>query len=178
MKLSRDLNDLTDKSNYAACVLLNEFKQCGINETGRTKEQQRENIAKGVSWTMDSYHLMNPKARAFDIYFKGDELYPKDINRWIPIINRMKECGMDCGYTLWGKDWMHFQEDETDYNQIKMENNLPTDWSKIMRDEVNILDYTVSHNAADPDAFEEKLRSMVELMIDRRVKKILEKLTK
>lgn len=41
-----------------------------VVETVRTPEQQRENIANGVSWTMESKHLpdANGKSRAVDIY--------------------------------------------------------------------------------------------------------------
>lgn len=127
MKLSRDLNDLDEKCRFAADVLLDEFKQCRINETGRTEAQQRENIKTGVSWTMDSMHMMNPKARAFDIYFTGDELYPSDEDGtvdediWMPVINRMKECGMNNGGIMWGKDWMHFECDGSTINKDTMD---------------------------------------------------------
>ena len=121
MALNRDLNALTDKVRNAAETLHNEFSDVFITETGRTIEQQKENIKKGVSWTMDSYHLMNPKARAFDIGFRGPELYPKDKSRWEPVWKRMKEMGMDNGHDMWGKDWMHFQDDGTTFNQKTME---------------------------------------------------------
>lgn len=42
----------------------------GVSETLRSKAQQQKNIAAGVSWTMDSYHLKQHDgyAHAWDVY--------------------------------------------------------------------------------------------------------------
>ena len=42
----------------------------GISETLRTKAKQKQNIADGVSWTMDSYHLKQSTgyAHAWDLF--------------------------------------------------------------------------------------------------------------
>jgi hypothetical protein len=124
MKLSRDPADLDDKAYFAYEYLRANHPECFITETGRTLEQQKINIKNGVSWTLNSYHLMMPKARAFDIAFYGDELYPMDFKRWEPVIKSMELCGMDCGYYLWGKDWMHFQDNNKPFKEDYMiENN-------------------------------------------------------
>ena len=47
----------------------------GITQGIRTEEEQRENIAKGVSWTMDSLHFIQPDgyvhAIDFMVYVNG-----------------------------------------------------------------------------------------------------------
>lgn len=42
----------------------------GVSETLRTRAQQKQNIANGVSWTMDSYHLKQSSgyAHAWDVF--------------------------------------------------------------------------------------------------------------
>ena len=124
MKLSRDLNDLTEKVKNAAQVIVGVHPDVFITETGRSEAQQRENIAKGVSWTMDSMHMMKPKSRAFDIAFQGSELYPKDIERWKAVAKTAKECGMDWGYDLWKTDKPHFQCDGSTINENKMSTHM------------------------------------------------------
>lgn len=52
---------------------------CRVIEGARTKEQQRKNIAKGVSWTMKSKHVERP-CRAIDIIPYPDDW--EDIERF------------------------------------------------------------------------------------------------
>lgn len=93
----------------------------------RTRRQQAINIEKGVSWTMESYHLSDEEglSRALDLvpYLEGKV-------RWddsdVDLQHKIDECfdriaaGMrescerhgfqiDWGYKLWGKDKPHFQ---------------------------------------------------------------------
>lgn len=119
-KLSRDMDDLHEAVRSVALIGLERHPNVFISETGRTIEQQKENIKNGVSWTMDSKHLMNPKSTAFDIGYRGDELYPKDDKEWQPFRATMEALGMVCGYTLWGKDKMHFQATDKLLNKENM----------------------------------------------------------
>lgn len=121
MKLSRDLNDLTEKVRYAAHIMLEKHPEVFITETGRSEAQQRENISRGVSWTMDSKHMMNPKSRAFDIAFHGDTLYPSDFSKWRSVADTLKECGMNWGYDMWKTDKPHFECDGKQFNKSEMD---------------------------------------------------------
>lgn len=51
----------------------------GVSETLRTIARQKQNIADGVSWTMDSYHLKQSTgyAHAWDVFaaIKGEARY-------------------------------------------------------------------------------------------------------
>ena len=86
-------------------------------EVMRTPEQQKINIAKGVSQTMNSYHL---KGKAFDIYLKTVPLNdPKGnwkFSDYKKVADLFKKVAIELGYKItWGGDWKtlvdspHFQ---------------------------------------------------------------------
>jgi len=180
MALSRDKNQLTDKVKNAAERLENEFSDVFITETGRTEEQQRENIAKGVSWTMNSYHMMNPKARAFDIAFRGPELYPSDMGRWRKVADFLKPLGMDWGYDLWGKDMPHFQCDGSEYNQNKMSKNIEfdVDYFATMENYMDSTEYTIKHNSAAKDTDIEQIKALIDIAMEKKMQKVIKYIDK
>jgi len=79
----------------------------------RTTEEQRKLVERGVSKTMDSYHLYG---LAVDLvaYVDGkptwEEKYYSEINKAMKkaaILHNID--GVDWGYALWGWDMAHFQ---------------------------------------------------------------------
>jgi len=117
--MSRDLNLLSANFKPKVELFLAEAKKQGldifITETGRTKERQQELYNQGrttpgriVTWTLNSKHLI--PSEAFDIAFNKPTLYPKDMNLWNKLIEIAKSFGIDNGFTLWGKDIVHFQD--------------------------------------------------------------------
>lgn len=88
-----------------------------ITEVMRTLEQQKLNVAKGVSGTLNSYHI---KGKAFDIYLKT---VPKNDPKgnWAyydykKVADLFKKVAGELGYKItWGGDWKkpvdgpHFQ---------------------------------------------------------------------
>lgn len=70
----------------------------------RTLSQQKQNVAKGVSWTLKSKHLYNP-SRAFDFIpypFKGWD----DREGFAKIGKILLECANELGIKArWGGDW-------------------------------------------------------------------------
>jgi peptidoglycan L-alanyl-D-glutamate endopeptidase CwlK len=83
-----------------------------VLEGMRTIEQQRINIAKGVSWTMNSRHLTG---HAVDLgaYLGGTIRWEDPL--YILIADAMKKAAevldvdVEWGQDLWGKDGAHFQ---------------------------------------------------------------------
>lgn len=180
----RDITELTPRMQCKVAAFLRECKErgldCHVFESYRTQERQDELYAQGrtepgniVTWTLDSRHKQR---EAVDMAFGGDGKWHWN-GDWEKMIEIASHYGLE---SLAPREMAHLQCDGKEFNKNKMNEKdlLPTDWSKIMREEVDILDYTVGHNAAAPDEFEQKLRSLVELMMDRKVKKLLEKLTK
>lgn len=81
-----------------------------VMETSRSLEQQRINMKKGVSWTMNSRHLI----RAKDIWCHAADLVPIDKDRkpiWAwPIYHvlapQMKAAALKVGVPVtWGGNW-------------------------------------------------------------------------
>lgn len=86
-------------------------------EVMRTIEQQRINVAKGVSQTMNSYHF---KGKAFDIYLKTVPVNDQKGNwkyaDYKKVADLFKKVAVELGYKMtWGGDWKtlvdspHFQ---------------------------------------------------------------------
>lgn len=89
-----------------------------VVEGGRTIARQRENVARGVSQTMDSYHL--PQAdglsHAVDLAPLIDGEIPwKDWQAFVDLARVIKACAAELGVPVgWGGDWKmqdgpHFQ---------------------------------------------------------------------
>lgn len=89
-----------------------------VVEGGRTIARQRENVARGVSQTMDSYHL--PQAdglsHAVDLAPLIDGAIPwKDWQAFVDLAGVVKACAAELGVPVeWGGEWKmqdgpHFQ---------------------------------------------------------------------
>lgn len=97
-----------------ACVVLALFKYSEVdftvNEGIRTLEQQRENVKKGVSKTLKSYHL---DGRAVDLLPLPIDW--NNIEAFKKVAKAMFLAADDLGITIlnggtsWGWDWPHFQ---------------------------------------------------------------------
>lgn len=92
---------------------------------GRTKEELRNTFVPEsysnlhepvVTWTLNSLHI---KGLAVDIAFRGNDLYPADINKWKDVASLAKRYSIDWGYDLWGKDKPHFQHSKAKTPDIK-----------------------------------------------------------
>lgn len=113
--MSRALNDLAQEFRPLAFELLARFTEAQIRVlivgTGRTLDEQKANVAKGVSWTLDSYHL---RGLAIDVapFQQGSDKLNWDASD--PIWLKMGQIGESIGLT-WGGRWLktpdlgHFQ---------------------------------------------------------------------
>lgn len=100
-----NLDKLADHSRIAAYkwyqYCIDKQYQVLIYETIRTKAKQAENVKKGASQTMKSYHIVG---QALDFVFtdsKGNTLWA--VNNYVSkmdAINYAKKCGF-----TWGGDW-------------------------------------------------------------------------
>lgn len=107
--MSRALNDLAAEFRPLAFELLARLSEAGIPcmviDTLRTAAEQAENIAKGVSWTKNSKHLVG---RAIDIApYSVFQLHGPDKLQWDagdPVWIKIGEIGESIGLT-WGGHW-------------------------------------------------------------------------
>lgn len=108
--MSRRLDDLSPRFRPFAVELLARLMEAGIPvmviDTLRTKAEQAQNIAKGVSWTMASKHLTGD---AIDVcpYAIWDAAGPDKLN-WDasdPVWARIGHIGEACGMK-WGGRWV------------------------------------------------------------------------
>lgn len=91
----------------------------GVSETLRTKAKQKVNIANGVSWTMDSYHLKQGDgySHAWDVYaaIAGEARYdwPLMYKIYDAFVEASNICGIpfEAGINWKGKrkDGPHYQ---------------------------------------------------------------------
>jgi peptidoglycan LD-endopeptidase CwlK len=89
-----------------------------VGETTRSLEQQKKNIAAGVSWTMRSRHLASRDglARAVDLLCLVDGKVTWSWPPYHKLAAQMKQAAKECGVLIeWGGDWRknkdgpHFQ---------------------------------------------------------------------
>ena len=98
----------------------------------RTKEQQRKNITRGVSWTMHSKHLTG---NAVDLVHWKNGPDWLDLDAYRQIAEAMSEViarydlPIDHGYDLWKKDWPHWQMREEECRKY----NMSTKAKKILK---------------------------------------------
>lgn len=74
----------------------------------RTIERQKELVSKGLSKTMNSYHL---KGKAVDLYpfYSGGVQTAAPASEWRKIAKAMKEAAKELNVTItWGGDWKSF----------------------------------------------------------------------
>ncbi|PEZ05577.1 peptidase M15 [Bacillus sp. AFS018417] len=108
---NRNVNNLNQLADYTKAAAFKWYQYCldnGIEvliyETIRTKEKQRENVNKGVSKTMKSYHIVGQALDFVPIKPDGTEDwngYKKQ--PWYGAIKYAKQIGFE-----WGGDWKGF----------------------------------------------------------------------
>lgn len=124
--MSRSLNDLSSRFRPLAVEFLARCAESGIPvmiiDTLRTWEEQKDNIARGVSWTMNSKHLpQDPegKSEAIDVApFEVYQLHGPDKLMWNaedPVWQKIGVIGESLGL-VWGGRWRvrdmgHFEID-------------------------------------------------------------------
>ena len=107
--MSRRIDDLSQTFRPKAERLLAKLAEAGICvmivDTLRTKEEQIENIKKGVSWTLNSKHLVG---NAIDLVpYEQYQLHGPDKLKWDaddPIWLKIGLIGESIGLT-WGGRW-------------------------------------------------------------------------
>lgn len=109
--MSRALKDLSPRFRPKAVELLARCVEAGIAlmiiDTLRTPEEQAANIAKGVSWTVNSKHLTGDAIDVcpYDQYF----LHAADKLKWDandPVWQTIGQIGEALGLR-WGGRWTH-----------------------------------------------------------------------
>ncbi len=115
--MSRSLSDLSEKFRPLAVELIARAIEAGICvriiDTLRSESEQRENVRKGVSWTMQSRHLPdeNGKSNAID-------LAPVEVltlKNWAPnhpywqqLAEIAESLGLNAGFRWKQRDCCHF----------------------------------------------------------------------
>lgn len=90
-----------------------------VTEGLRSIEQQRENVAKGASQTMRSYHLQQSDgyAHAFDVAAWVGGTVSWDRPYYVKINEAMQQAAQELGVTItWGGTW---RMDDTPHFQIE-----------------------------------------------------------
>jgi peptidoglycan L-alanyl-D-glutamate endopeptidase CwlK len=126
--MSRRLNDLAPTFRPLAVEFLARCVEAGIAvlivDTLRTKEEQAENLRKGVSWTMNSRHLTG---EAIDVCpFEAYALHGPDKLQWNasdPVWLRLGVIGEAVGL-VWGGRWKvkdlgHFELPRTPDDDVR-----------------------------------------------------------
>ncbi len=110
--MSRSLDGLASYFRPLACELIARSAEIGVAllivDTDRTLVEQNENLAKGVSWTLNSKHLPQPpegKSEAIDVcLYESYQLHGSDKLQWNasdPVWAKIGEIGRDLGLK-WG----------------------------------------------------------------------------
>lgn len=112
----QNINKLAPHTKAAALQWLDYCKKNGIEvlvyETTRTEEEQRENIKKGVSWTMKSYHLVGQALDFVPVDSKGNALW----NGYsLPQVQKAIQYAKSIGFE-WGGDWTEKDMPHLQYN--------------------------------------------------------------
>ena len=118
-----------------------------VTESGRTKERQQDLYDQGrtkpgeiVTWTLNSKHLI--PSNAVDIAFRGDELYPIDINKWLNVFDIADACHINSLYLMYGVDKPHLEWYGTipyvkkELDNYKLTVNFMSKYVEIMEKEV------------------------------------------
>jgi len=108
---NRNLFDLKKSFYQKVSLFLFLCPQIFITESTRTQERQDCLVENGLSKVAQSFHQ---KGLAVDIAFRGEELYPRDTQKWVELARVAKQCGLDWGFDLWKWDKCHFQDDFTE----------------------------------------------------------------
>lgn len=113
---------------YQYCI--NNKIQVLIYETIRTKEKQAENVKKGASKTMNSWHITGQALDWVLVNSKGEALWSSyNTGNGLKVINYAKSIGFTSGHD-WGWDSPHLQYDKIAYGKDtfgKSANNINND---------------------------------------------------
>jgi len=121
---NRDIELLSPVFKNKVKSFLRECPQIFITEAYRSQERQDYLYSLGrtikgaiVTWTKTSEHT---RGNAIDIAFYGNDLYPRDINKWKEIVDIANNYDISWGYDLWGCDKPHFQNNDNipSFNQL------------------------------------------------------------
>lgn len=160
-----NLDKLADNTKVKAYQLyqycIDNQIQILIYETIRTKEKQAENVRKGVSKTMNSWHLTGQALDWVLVDSKGTALWNgyKTTNG-LKVINYAKSIGFTSGHD-WGWDSPHLQ-----YDKIKYGKDTFGKVTTIVKDEgEDIMQFT---NATTKAAVRDKIKQGTEkALIDK-----------
>lgn len=167
--MNRDLNELTPTFKVKVEKFLSHCHMLGlpifITEGYRSQERQNELYAQGrtssgnvVTWTKNSLHT---KRIAVDIAFDGEELYPNDMNVWKKVIEIAKGYKIDNGYTLWGKDIIHFQDDGQPLQDIEqlITYGMNDKQKKVLENNINACGLSHDHGTEEQQKLAQKQAS-------------------
>lgn len=102
----------------AECAIRNTEVDFGVIDGLRTEEEQRANIARGVSWTMRSRHL---EGKAIDVLAYNGKMGSYSPPLYHKINEAFQACSKKLGIPIvWGGNWkqadlMHFELDRRTY---------------------------------------------------------------
>lgn len=107
-----------DLAKVAARCLQRSKVDFVVTDGMRTEEEQRANVAKGVSWTMRSRHL---EGKAIDVAALVDNKVTFTPGPYILIAQACNQASQELGVPIiWGGEWtkrdlMHFELDRRTY---------------------------------------------------------------
>lgn len=104
--MSTRLDDLSDRFRPLAFELLARCVEAKIQvriiDTLRTLDDQRKNIEKGVSWTLDSRHLTGDAIDLAPVAVLKEKNWAPDHPDWLVIGEIGEKLGL-----IWGGRWKH-----------------------------------------------------------------------
>ena len=133
-----------------------------ITESWRSAERQKE-LRK--LWLSQVDHSNHQDWLAIDIWFRWQELYPKDDKQWRMVANIAKKHGIDWWYDLWKWDRPHFQNNSLPITVI----NMKSKYSDIMIQELKESNLTplFSSHEWDTPLTEKETKELIEIAIIR-----------
>lgn len=157
----RDIDLLTEPFKSKVKDWLAACPQIAVHETLRTQARQDYLRSIGRSWVQRSNHQ---DGIAVDVHFKAEPHFPPSGDaKWTEIITKAKTYGIDSGYTLWGTDTVHFQDDGTPYQSDNQSSaTLPADVVQVIQDTImqnSQLWHSLSDAKDEIDAMQHSLHS-------------------
>lgn len=137
-----------------------------LTETWRSVKRQQELVSLWLSKVARSNHQ---DWLAVDIWFRWQELYPKDDKKWRMVANIAKKHGIDWGYDLWKWDRPHFQDNWLPITPIPMASK----YSDIMIQELKEANLTPIFSAHEWDKplTERETKELIEIALIRNLKR-------
>ena len=178
MERVNDLSELTPNMQFKVIDFLKECYDCGLDiypfETYRSQERQNELYAQGrtapgakVTWTKNSRHT---KREAVDLAFGGPGKWHWN-GDWDKMIEIAKKYGLE---SLAPKEKAHLQDDGTEYNKITMNNA----YEQIMNNEVKKENQIFTDHSGEGTLSHAEIKALLEIGLERKVKQLVEKLSK